>query len=253
MSRLVRNRRLVLGLVALLMGLTATVQSATPGWATYGLGVLYLVPVVLTAVAFGPWAAVAVSGVAAVAAASVVGQNAGSTGAQVVLLSFLFRGLGYAGVGAVIGLYARSLHRLAYRDQLTGLPNRRAFFDEITEWSTTSRRFVVVACDVDGLKAINDRSGHAAGDAAIRRVADDFVAALGAESFVARVGGDEFLALVPAPAVAAPHVAGASTGLAPHPGSAAEIDATIARADASLYRAKHRTPAVAAAADRTAA
>ena len=253
MSRLLRNRRLVLGLVALLMGMTATVQSATPGWATYGLGVLYLVPVVLTAVAFGPWAAVALSGLAAVAATSLVGQNPGSAGAEVVLLSFLFRGLGYAGVGAVIGLYAQSLHRLAYRDPLTGLPNRRAFFDQIAEWSSTSRDFTVVACDVDGLKEINDRSGHAAGDAAIRSVAAEFVAGLGARAFVARVGGDEFLALVPAPAIVVPHIAGASIGLARHPDSVADIDSTIAEADASLYRAKQRRPAVAAAADRAAA
>lgn len=251
MGRMLRARRLVLGAVTLMMGVTATVASATPDWATYGLGSLYLVPVVLTAVVFEPAIAVVIGVIAAGLSTVLVATGPEPPALRVIVLSLLFRGIGFAGVGLVISLYARSLRRLAYCDPLTGLPNRRAFFDRMSEWSAIGRSFAVVACDVDGLKAINDCAGHAAGDAAIKRIAIDFATALGAEAFVARVGGDEFLALTTRPPEPNLAVPGASIGIATH--SHGDLDITVAHADSNLYRAKQRRQVAPPPANREAA
>ena len=137
-------------------------------------------------------------------------------------------------------LYARSLHRIAYQDILTGLPNRRAFFEHLSLRLPEGRDITVIACDVDHLKAINDRHGHAAGDAAICGVARDLVQALGPGAFVARVGGDEFLAVTQAPPPADLAISGASLGMAIHVHGPVDLDHVVARADADLYRAKQR-------------
>ncbi|WP_051471272.1 diguanylate cyclase domain-containing protein [Patulibacter minatonensis] len=89
-----------------------------------------------------------------------------------------------------------SLTLLAFVDELTGLPNRRAFDRRLQdEWASAVRDgvdSVVIVADLDGFKRINDRRGHAAGDRALR----DFGAALRSATrgtdHVARLGGDEF-------------------------------------------------------------
>jgi diguanylate cyclase (GGDEF)-like protein len=91
---------------------------------------------------------------------------------------------------------------LAYRDGLTGLPNRRAF-DEHAETAAARVRgtgipLAVVFCDLDGLKEINDVEGHEAGDRALRAAAEALTAAAqeASNAFVARLGGDEFCVLL---------------------------------------------------------
>ena len=84
--------------------------------------------------------------------------------------------------------------RFAYQDPLTGLANRRAldkFFAEL-DWDAASP--VLLLCDLDGFKQINDTDGHPAGDALLSRVAStlDEVAAAAPGSIVVRLGGDEF-------------------------------------------------------------
>jgi GGDEF domain-containing protein len=186
---------LTLGVVTLLMAAVATTQASTPQWAAYGLGSLYLVPIILSAISSGPYAAVA-AGAAATTVSSVLVVGGAPLDPRAAVLSAVFRGVGYVGVGTLVAVYARSLHRLAYQDTLTGLPNRRAFFEHLSTRLSEHHAVTVVACDVDGLKEINDREGHAAGDAAIRTVGQRLVAALGPDAFVARVGGDEFLAVL---------------------------------------------------------
>lgn len=236
---LLRKSRVTLGVVTLLMAAVATTQASTPQWAAYGLGSLYLVPIILCAVSSGLYAAVA-SGLVATAVSSLLVAGEASLDPRLAFLSGLFRGIAYLGVGTLVATYARSLNRLAYQDILTGLPNRRAFFEHLSSRLPRQHGLTVIACDVDGLKAINDQEGHAAGDAAIRAVAERLVAALGSDAFVARVGGDEFLAVLPAAPPAGLTIPGASLGMAGCLPAPVDPDQLVARADADLYRAKQQ-------------
>jgi hypothetical protein len=239
MNRALRHSRLMLGLITLITAGVATAQASTPQWTTYGLGSLYLVPVILAAISSGPYAAVTVGAIAAVVSSVLVVGDV-SLGPRALLLGVVFRGAGYIGVGALVALYARSLHRLAYQDTLTGLPNRRALFEHLSSRLSEHLDVIVLACDVDDLKAINDRQGHAAGDAAICTVARHLVRGLGPGAFVARVGGDEFLAITQVQPPAKLVIPGASLGTARHVRGSLDfdLDHIVARADADLYRAK---------------
>lgn len=93
-----------------------------------------------------------------------------------------------------------SLARLAMYDSLTGLPNR-AHFEKRLEHAVrhareTGGRLAVLFLDSDRFKAINDRYGHAAGDAVLIEVAARIRARLGENGLVARIGGDEFAILL---------------------------------------------------------
>jgi diguanylate cyclase (GGDEF)-like protein len=94
----------------------------------------------------------------------------------------------------------RVLTHLALSDPLTGLPNRRAWDQELTQRISASgeeRTWCIALLDVDYFHEINDRRGHLEGDAALRRVADRLAQAVRRGGFVARLGGDEFAVLVP--------------------------------------------------------
>ncbi|MFZ4519340.1 MAG: GGDEF domain-containing protein [Microthrixaceae bacterium] len=87
----------------------------------------------------------------------------------------------------------------AHTDALTGVANRRAFFDAIDQQGGTADRAVDIAVvDVDAFKSINDRYGHVGGDAALERLAGWLTEYVGPERLVARMGGDEFAVVVPA-------------------------------------------------------
>jgi diguanylate cyclase (GGDEF)-like protein/PAS domain S-box-containing protein len=96
--------------------------------------------------------------------------------------------------------FERDLHALALVDELSGLANRRGFMLFAEQERIRARRDkrvpVVVFADIDGLKAINDSFGHAAGDAAIRLVSQALKSVLRESDIVARWGGDEFVALI---------------------------------------------------------
>ncbi|WBU57518.1 GGDEF domain-containing protein [Paracoccus sediminicola] len=91
----------------------------------------------------------------------------------------------------------------AFSDPLTGLLNRRgielAFSLAIEARQSRDRRqeFAVLQVDLDWFKEVNDRHGHAAGDAVLRHVAQMLQQETRAEDSVARIGGDEFLVLLP--------------------------------------------------------
>ncbi|MGA0606239.1 GGDEF domain-containing protein [Phenylobacterium sp. VNQ135] len=85
---------------------------------------------------------------------------------------------------------------LADRDALTPLLNRRAFVRELSRVRTFAQRYgspaSLVFFDLDGFKRVNDRFGHAAGDAALQAVAERLMANVRESDVVGRLGGDEF-------------------------------------------------------------
>jgi diguanylate cyclase (GGDEF)-like protein len=145
------------------------------------------------------------------------------------------------------------LERSARTDALTGLPNRRAFEDELRREMARATRMrvplTVALLDLDGFKQLNDNAGHAAGDAALRAAADSWTHGLRTMDVLARYGGDEFAVLLPSCSLneaqevldrmrlATPLGLGCSIGLTSwHDGEPAE--ALIARADTALYASK---------------
>jgi diguanylate cyclase (GGDEF)-like protein len=157
------------------------------------------------------------------------------------------------------------LAKLAATDSLTGLPNRRFFFEVGNREVERVRRFdvplSVVMIDIDNFKQINDAYGHAAGDEALRQVTASLSPCLRAVDVFARLGGEEFALLLPdtneagaeiiseklrkalasASVQAGPDTFSltASFGAAVVQSSDRDIVASLERADAALYSAKH--------------
>jgi diguanylate cyclase (GGDEF)-like protein len=145
----------------------------------------------------------------------------------------------------------------ARRDPLTGAGNRRAFYERLELMLDRTRRPAALALfDLDGLKEINDRSGHEAGDEVLRQVARRALATVRAADDVYRVGGDEFAVVVDGDADVAERVAHRvrvamtaqrrgpalptiSVGIAAYPEHAVTPDDLMSNADAAMYAAKH--------------
>lgn len=90
--------------------------------------------------------------------------------------------------------------RLSYVDALTGLPNRRAFFENAIREVQLSRRATRSTClvmaDVDFFKSVNDQYGHKCGDFVLQTLARRFQDSLRMEDMCSRFGGEEFLILL---------------------------------------------------------
>jgi PleD family two-component response regulator len=95
-----------------------------------------------------------------------------------------------------LGVLQRDLIRMATTDPLTGVANRRAFFEAAGEHFSkgTIEPTAAIMIDIDHFKAINDTYGHDVGDEAIRRVA---AIAMSGEDVTGRLGGEEFAILLP--------------------------------------------------------
>lgn len=93
------------------------------------------------------------------------------------------------------------LERVAVRDGLTGVYNRRHLEQRLGEEVERARRYgqplAVVVCDVDRFKSVNDTYGHAAGDAVLRGVATCLQATVRRTDLLARFGGEEFVVVAP--------------------------------------------------------
>jgi diguanylate cyclase (GGDEF)-like protein len=185
-------------------------------------------------------------------------QTAGA--ANVVLMLTYLSGSAFFSFGFLTMVARRlvvRLHEASMTDALTGLFNRRAVNEALQRAWLRHRRtrapLTVLVIDLDHFKRINDSAGHAAGDAALVRVAALLLAQLRAEDVLGRAGGEEFWLLLPdtgrmhALALAERlrrQVAEAALGTTCSIGVAEahwqDIDAgqLIARADAALYRAK---------------
>lgn len=94
-----------------------------------------------------------------------------------------------------------ALHSQANTDALTGLPNRRHFLDCAQRTLERARQlgdgFTLLALDLDGLKSVNDRFGHARGDALLRDFAQTCQRQLRHTDVFGRIGGDEFAVVLP--------------------------------------------------------
>jgi diguanylate cyclase (GGDEF)-like protein/PAS domain S-box-containing protein len=170
-------------------------------------------------------------------------------------------------LGVAIAQVAQHEHMLALSrtDPLTGLLNRRAFFDELERrlrrLERDARAAVLLYVDMDNFKRVNDARGHRAGDEAILALCrllraqtrgGDLLARLGGDEFAlwidglgARAGSERAAALLQAAGALralsgdAQHPLGISIGLAVvESGSGESPEQLIARADAAMYRAK---------------
>ena len=113
-----------------------------------------------------------------------------------VSTAIMFLGLGY-----VIGSNEDLLQRISLTDPLTGLANRRLLDKRLREELARVHRYdhplTLMLLDLDGLKNVNDRRGHEAGDNAIRAVARTLQKTCRSTDLAARFGGDEFAVLAP--------------------------------------------------------
>ncbi len=161
--------------------------------------------------------------------------------------------------------FIRELETLSSEDSLTGLLNRRIFFERLQCEIERVRRYKVelslIFCDLDSFKEINDTYGHNAGDEMLRGIADILRGSVRASDTVARLGGDEFLILLPQTSLKGAQelaeriricvqdmkfqmpdgtTAGTtmSIGVAFYDGTDSDIDSLIRRIDSALYISK---------------
>ncbi len=158
------------------------------------------------------------------------------------------------------------IHRLAYYDSLTGLPNRALFVQSLSECARvkndeTVERFAIITLDLDHFKDINDSMGHNVGDAILRSVGKKLRASLPESALVSRTGEDEFAIMMPlsgnnlAAKDVAERVLGvirgepfkvfneefqvrASVGVSTFPDDGSDPDVVLKNADIALNRAK---------------
>jgi diguanylate cyclase (GGDEF)-like protein len=153
---------------------------------------------------------------------------------------------------------------LAGTDSLTGIPNRRSFYEHAElEWNRHKRfasTFCIAIVDLDRFKHVNDTYGHAVGDEVLKRFSSLMAAQARSTDFFARVGGEEFgfvltetrqgdalravarlrdkLQLLKLPALDLEFKITFSAGVAQVGAEDRDLDETIRRADGALYRAK---------------
>jgi diguanylate cyclase (GGDEF)-like protein len=157
--------------------------------------------------------------------------------------------------------------RLAYRDALTGLPNRTLLQDRFSQATSQAKRHrklvAMLLIDLDGFKSVNDKLGHGAGDKLLCAVGARLLDSIRVEDTACRYGGDEFVIMLPEIADASMAAAAAekiraqmskpefidgyevrltaSIGTALYPVDGKSHEQLIKHADDAMYRAKARS------------
>jgi len=156
--------------------------------------------------------------------------------------------------------------RLARTDSLTGLKNRRAFFEyaHVVHGSASrfDRQYSVIMIDIDHFKRVNDTHGHQIGDIVIKELANTIEKVIRSADVAGRIGGEEFAIVLPEttaenvtnlaerlrrsfseiniPAIASDLNLSVSIGVAEYRSDDSSIEDVISRADAALYQAKEQ-------------
>ncbi|MFC6672184.1 putative bifunctional diguanylate cyclase/phosphodiesterase [Marinobacterium aestuariivivens] len=157
------------------------------------------------------------------------------------------------------------LDKLANFDLLTGLPNRRLFYDrleqEIRKAERDRKRIALMYIDLDNFKDVNDTQGHEVGDALLKEASSRLSKSIRKSDTVARLGGDEFTVILPGlddfenvaqvsetilARLTEPFCNGehrnfisASIGITIYPDDAADVNTLLQHADQAMYVAKH--------------
>ena len=159
--------------------------------------------------------------------------------------------------------HEEAIKSLAYRDELTGLYNRRYFFEHVIRMLALARRrgwsVALVYFDIDNFKEINDNYGHPVGDELLREVAARLTPAIRREDLLIRMGGDEFALFMPdtphdkavtaakriiktlGPSFelsAGNHQVKVSIGVAIQQGDNSSLEELLRQADVAMYQAK---------------
>ena len=158
-----------------------------------------------------------------------------------------------------------TIRRHAYYDPLTGLPNRRLFYDRLGLEIRKSRRsglpIALMFIDLDNFKQVNDTLGHSQGDLLLTEAVQRITECVREIDTVSRLGGDEFTVIISEldsscsveriaqniiNRLAKPFQLGASVvqisasiGIALHPGDSTDVDTLLKNADHAMYVAKH--------------
>lgn len=157
------------------------------------------------------------------------------------------------------------LKDLAFFDTLTGLPNRKMFFDRTTQALEHAMRyphmFALLFLDFDNFKAVNDTFGHDAGDILLKGIAARLSEGLRKSETVARISGDEFIvtavinkaedaetiAMRIRDSLSAPFLlqdqtctVSCSIGISIFPTDGSDVDTLMKKADSAMYRAKEK-------------
>jgi diguanylate cyclase (GGDEF)-like protein len=205
----------------------------------------------------------------------IAGVNDFYTRAACAVLAVLIVGFAVASLETVAHTYQTTLQQLlnnrdlailAGKDALTGLPNRSLLRARLNEGIARARQTGELLgfhyLDLDRFKTVNDMLGHSAGDALLQAVADRLKSILRVGDTAARFGGDEFVVVQSGVqradearllarriirVLGAPYSLegeeawiGVSVGVALAPRDGLDLEGLAARADAALYRAKHK-------------
>lgn len=188
-----------------------------------------------------------------------------------LMMALYFVLLGVA-FGIVYGLYNQRIERLlekvntlAITDSLTGICNRRHFFERLVSELDRSRRYGrtlhILMIDIDDFKEYNDQHGHQQGDAVLREFAQQIKEHIRSTDLVARYGGEEFVVIMPESVTEQAVLLAErlriqiknfmrtygeqddrqytiSIGIAGYPDHGSDVDSLLRKADIGLYHAK---------------